>query len=154
MELFRQIFVLSPAILLVREGLSPDDVTRPSDIDPADPQKRSSPRVSLTILPIDMKVIFDKMARPIRRGRPGGSCQRTIARRLPNLFAPKELPAARLPALCRPKVWLLLPTGLRWKSTRLRVIANAEHKSLLARERFGTSSPIGSIAGLVTKLHP
>jgi hypothetical protein len=53
-------------------------------------------------------------------------------RRLPNLSAPKELPAAQLPACCRLKAWLQPPTGLHWKNTQLSATDYAEHKPLLA----------------------
>jgi hypothetical protein len=55
---------------------------------------------------------------------------------LPNLSAPKELPGAQLPASYRRKARLLPPTGLRWKSTRLRGTVYAEHKPRLAGDLF------------------
>jgi len=64
------------------------------------------------------------------------SCLRTIVRRLPNLSAPKELPAAQPSACCRPKAWFQPPIGSRWKSTQLSVTAYAEHKPLLAGDHF------------------
>jgi hypothetical protein len=44
----------------------------------------------------------------------------------------------RCPTACvrRPRAWLLPPTGLHWKSTRLHVIAYAEHKSLLTGDHL------------------
>src|SRR6266478_5269682 len=105
--------------------------------------------VVLTILAIDTKsYIPPKKKQRGRRRIPqsrlarwsvttqGGSCLRTIVRRLPNLSAPKELPAAQLPACCRPKAWFLPPTGSRWKSTQLSVTAYAAHKPLLAGDHF------------------
>jgi hypothetical protein len=110
--------------------------------------------LALTILPIDTDsyippqssdpLIMTKIRR--RRGpaitdlmvaaKQGGSCRRTILRRLPNLSALRELPAVRLPACSRPKGWLLPPTELRYKNTPLRVTDCAEHKPLLAGNHF------------------
>ena len=44
----------------------------------------------------------------------------------------------RCPTACvrRPKAWLLRLTGLRWKSTLLRVTNCAEHKPLLAGDHI------------------
>jgi hypothetical protein len=87
--------------------------------------------LALTILPIDTDgyiprqssdpLIMTKIRR--RRGpaitdlmvaaKQGGSCRRTILRRLPNLSASKELPGAQLPACSRLRAWLLPPTELR-----------------------------------------
>jgi hypothetical protein len=110
--------------------------------------------LTLTILPIDTDgyippqssdpLIMTKIRR--QRGpaitdlmvaaKQGGSCLRTIVRRLPNLSALRELPAVQLPACSRLKAWLLPPTGLRWKSTRLRGTVYAEHKPRLAGDLF------------------
>src|SRR6516165_3662547 len=75
------------------------------------------------------------------------SCLRTIVRRLPNLSAPKELPAAQPSACCRLKAWFQPPTGSRWKSTKLSVTAYAEHKPLLAGDHFSPRRLHSSIAG-------
>ena len=45
------------------------------------------------------------------RQRRVDSCLGTIVMRLPNLSAPKELPAAQPSACCRHKAWFQLPTG-------------------------------------------
>jgi hypothetical protein len=71
-------------------------------------------------------------------------------RRLLNLSAPRELPAAQLPASCPPKAWLVPLTGLRWKNTRSRVIDCSEDEPLLAGAHFCRSRPHSSIAGLLT----
>jgi hypothetical protein len=113
------------------------------------PRKLTPSRESLTILPIDTNgyILSQNSAEAGgefhnhgSRARPQqsrvDSCLRTIVRRLPNLSAPKELPAAQPSACCRPKAWFHLSTGSRWKSTQLSVSAYAEHKPLLAGDHF------------------
>jgi hypothetical protein len=68
-------------------------------------------------------------------------------RRLPNLSASREYPAAQLPASCRPKAWLLRLTGLRWKSTQSLATCRDEHEPLLAGDHFKLDGP--TVASLV-----
>src|SRR5260370_31029790 len=93
--------------------------------------------LALPILPIDTDgyippqssdpLIITKIRR--RRGpaitdlmvvaKQGGSCRRTILRRLPKLSALRELPPVQLPACSRPQALVLLPAQFRLKKTPL-----------------------------------
>jgi hypothetical protein len=120
------------------------------------PIQRTLKRGTLTILPIDTKgyiplqsaIMTRRAANSVITARfdmttQGGSCLRTIVRRLPNLSASTELPGAQLHAFCQPKAWLLRLTGLRWKSTRSLATCRGEHEPLLAGEDCGMSTPHG-----------
>ena len=62
------------------------------------------------------------------------------------LSASEELPAAQLPACCRPKAWVTAD-GLCWKSTQSLATGHAEHEPLPAGDHFKLEGP--TVASLV-----